>query len=193
VKRICVFCGSSPGRHAQYSEAAIHLGETIARRGMGLIYGGGSVGLMGVVANSVLRAGGQVIGVIPKSLATKEVAHFDLEDLRVVESMHERKAMMADLADGFIALPGGMGTLEELCEILTWGQLGMHTKPCGVLNVDGYFDLFLEFLEHAVTEQFLKPKHRALLLVDQDPDRLLDAFGTYQPPKVAKWIDRGET
>lgn len=193
MKRICVFCGSSVGGNLLYREAAVALGESLVRRGMGLVYGGGNVGLMGVVANTVLQGGGQVIGVIPKSLATKEVAHFDLEDLRVVDSMHERKAMMADLADGFVALPGGMGTLEELCEILTWGQLGLHEKPCGALNVGNFFDPFLTFLDHAVQEQFLKEKHRRLLLVHETPDQLLDAFDHYVPPKVAKWIDRGET
>lgn len=169
------------------------LGAACARRGLGLVYGGGNVGLMGVVADAALAKGGAVIGVIPKALATKEVAHLRLDDLRVVESMHERKAVMADLADGFIALPGGMGTLEELCEILTWAQLGMHAKPCGLLNIAGYFDGFLQFLDHAVHEEFLKPKHRELALVEETPDRLLDAFAKYHPPRVDKWIRKSDT
>lgn len=193
MQRVCVFCGSSSGRQPVYRQAAVDLGAACARRGLGLVYGGGNVGLMGVVADAALAKGGAVIGVIPKALATKEVAHLRLDDLRVVESMHERKQVMADLADGFIALPGGMGTLEELCEILTWAQLGMHAKPCGLLNVAGYFDPFLAFLDHAVREAFLKPKHRELALVEENPERLLDAFATYRPPRVEKWIRKSDT
>ncbi|MFO0946487.1 MAG: TIGR00730 family Rossman fold protein [Planctomycetota bacterium] len=193
MRRVCVFCGSSFGKSPKFKEAAVILGRALAGRRLELVYGGGNVGLMGVVADAVLEAGGHVIGVIPEALAAKEVAHRQLPDLRIVGSMHERKAIMADLSDGFIALPGGMGTLEELCEILTWSQLGMHDKPCGVLNIDGYYDRFLDFLDHAVGEQLLKQKHRDLVLVHTEADGLLDLFSHFRKPKVEKWINRGQS
>ncbi len=191
-KRICVFAGSSPGRQPQYVEAAQQLGEELCARGYDLVYGGGRVGLMGTVADSVLGHGGQVIGVIPEALAEKEVAHRGLTDLRVVTSMHERKALMAELSTAFIALPGGLGTLEELFEVLTWVQLGIHTKPCGLVNVGGYFNGLLEFISHAVEERFLKPDHQSMILVDSDIKALLDAVEAFVPPAVEKWLDRDQ-
>jgi uncharacterized protein (TIGR00730 family) len=193
MQRLCVFCGSSPGANSQYAELARHLGALLARRGLGLVYGGGNVGLMGLLADAVVRGGGQVIGVIPQSLVDREVAHSGLSDLRVVGSMHERKALMAELADGFVALPGGIGTLEEFCEILTWAQLGLHQKPCGLINVAGYFDRLMGFLDHAVSERFLRPEHRAMVLVEADPETLLDRFAAHRPPQLEKWIDRSST
>jgi hypothetical protein len=187
-----VFCGSSPGALPAYAATAERLGRLLADRGLTLVYGGGDVGLMGVLADAALAAGGNVIGVIPQALVDLEVAHRELPDLRVVGSMHERKGLMADLADAFIALPGGIGTLEELCEILTWAQLGMHRKPCGVVNVGGYFDGLLAFLDHAVAERFFRPEHRAMLLVDAEPAALLDRFAGWTPPPLEKWIDRAE-
>ena len=191
-KRICVFAGSSPGRQPQYVEAAQQLGEELCARGYDLVYGGGRVGLMGTVADSVLGHGGQVIGVIPEALAEKEVAHRGLTDLRVVTSMHERKALMAELSTAFIALPGGLGTLEELFEVLTWVQLGIHTKPCGLVNVGGYFNGLLEFISHAVEERFLKPDHQSMILVDSDIKALLDTVEAFVPPIVEKWLDRDQ-
>lgn len=189
MQRLCVFCGSSPGADPRFREAAERLGGLLARRGLGLVYGGGRVGLMGILADSVLAHGGDVIGVIPKALARKEVAHQGLSDLRTVGSMHERKALMADLADGFIALPGGLGTLDELCEILTWAQLGLHSKPTGILNVAGYFDRFLEFLDRAVSERLVRPEHRELVLVEGEPEALLDRIGGWKPaPLGEKWL-----
>ena len=193
MKRVCVYCGSSPGRRADYGAAGRVLGDEIARRDLGLVYGGASVGVMGVVANAVLERGGEVIGVIPESLATRELAHAGLSELVVVTSMHERKARMADLSDGFIALPGGWGTLEELFEALTWAQLGMHEKPCGLLNVAGYFDHLFRFLDYAVEEQFVRDAHRAMLLMEDDPAALLDRFADYRAPRVRKWIRAEET
>ena len=189
-RRICVFCGSSPGLQAQFGVAAERLGEALAAAGIGLVYGGASVGLMGRLADRVLAAGGEVIGVIPRALVDMEVAHAGLADLRVVGSMHERKALMADLADGFIALPGGLGTLDELFEILTWAQLGLHHKPIGLLDVAGYFAPLLAFLDGAVAARFVAPPHRAMLHVADDPTALLDAFRAYQPPPPFKWVDR---
>ena len=191
MKRICVFCGSSPGASPAYAAAAAQLGTTLAKRGLGLVYGGASVGLMGVLADAALEAGGSVVGVIPAGLAHKEIAHEGLTALRIVGSMHERKAVMAELSDGFVALPGGMGTLEEFFEILTWAQLGLHAKPCGLLNVGGYFTPLLAFLDRAVEERFVKPVHRALIHVDDTPERLLDAFARWRAPVVEKWLDRG--
>ena len=190
IKRVCVFCGSSPGVTPAFGERAARLGEVIATQGMGLVYGGASVGVMGRLADATLAAGGEVIGVIPRALVDMEVAHDGLTELRVVASMHERKAVMADLADAFIALPGGIGTLDELTEVLTWAQLGLHTKPTGLLDVEGYFAPLLEFLDGAVRSRFLQPMHRAMLLVDDDPERLLGAFRAYQPPPPFKWVDR---
>lgn len=193
MKRICVFCGSNNGLQAVYSEAAQTMGVVLSRRGIGVVYGGGSVGLMRVVADTVIKEGCEVIGVIPEALAIKEVAHQGLKDLRIVGSMHERKALMAELSDAFIALPGGYGTLEEFCEVLTWAQLGLHRKPCGILNVKGFYDPLLSFLDHAVSEGFVREVHRSLILVEQDPERLLDKLIDYQPPALDKWIDRDET
>ena len=190
MKSICVFCGSSMGVRPVYKEAAQTLGKTLASQKFRLVYGGGNVGLMGVVADAVLLAGGEVIGVIPEFLAAKEIAHNELTVLHVVSSMHERKTKMADLADAFIALPGGYGTLEEFCEILTWAQLGLHQKPCGLLNVERYFDPLLRLFDHAVKEEFLKPALRSLVLEASDAQSLLDLFATYQPPIVDKWIGR---
>jgi uncharacterized protein (TIGR00730 family) len=176
-----------------YAEAAEALGRLLVKRGMGLVYGGGKVGLMGTIADAVLAGGGEVVGVIPRALVLKEVAHEKLSELRIVDSMHERKALMADLADGFIALPGGYGTLDEFCEILTWAQLGLHQKPCGVLNVGGYYDHFIQLLDHAVQEEFLKRAHRAILLTERDGETLLDAMLHYRVRAVDKWIKRSET
>ncbi|MFW6203890.1 MAG: TIGR00730 family Rossman fold protein [Actinomycetota bacterium] len=173
MKRVCVFCGSSAGSRPDYADSAERLGRAVAGQGLELVYGGASVGLMGVLADTVLSRGGTVRGVIPEALIAREIAHEDLTELRVVTSMHERKRVMAELADGFLALPGGMGTLEELTEILTWAQLGLHSKPFGVLNVAGYFSPWLSFLDHAVDEGFISKEHRAMLAVDDDPDALL--------------------
>lgn len=190
MNRICVFCGSSAGSQPVYAQAAAELGEVLAERRIGLVYGGGSVGLMGTIAKTVLAAGGEVTGVIPAALLEKELALKDLSDLRVVDSMHQRKALMADLSDAFIALPGGFGTMEELIEALTWAQLAIHAKPCGILNVSGYFDSLIEFVDHAVTEGFLRPEHRAMICFAGEPAELLDQFEAYQPPKIdkAEWI-----
>jgi uncharacterized protein (TIGR00730 family) len=193
MKRICVFCGSSPGRSKSYAAAASALGRLLASRGIGLVYGGASVGLMGTLANAVLEAGGDVIGVIPQSLVKYEVAHRGLPDLRVVATMHERKAMMTELADGFIALPGGNGTLDEFFEVLTWAQLGEHSKPCGLLDIEGYYSHLLAFLDHAVDERFLRPEHRTMLIVESTPDAILDRLAAYRAPKIGKWIDRSAT
>jgi uncharacterized protein (TIGR00730 family) len=192
MKRICVFCGSARGVRPDYADAARRLGRALASRHLALVYGGGRVGLMGEIANSVLDAGGDVVGVIPRSLYEMEVAHTGVTDLRVVDSMHERKALMADLSDGFIALPGGLGTLEELFEVLTWGQLGLHGKPCGLLEVEGYFEHLIAFLSHAVGERFLRAEHRGLLMVATCPAALLDRLAEHRPPRIEKWIDRSE-
>ena len=187
---VCVFCGSSPGARPIYVQSARRLGQTLARRGLALVYGGARVGTMGQLAQAALDAGGHVIGVIPRGLAEMEVAHTGLPDLRVVDSMHERKAEMAGLADAFIALPGGLGTIDELFEVLCWSQLGLHAKPCGLLNVDGYYDRLIAFLDHAVQEQFVRDTHRSAILVEQDAEALLDAFGRYRAPHAdkAEWI-----
>ncbi len=191
MKQICVFAGSSVGCQPLYRAAAEDLGRTLAARGLGLVYGGARVGLMGVVADTVLALRGDVTGVIPSALVAKEVAHSGLADLRVVSSMHERKAVMADLADGFIAMPGGWGTLDEFFETLTWAQLGLHRKPCGVLNVNGYFDGLLSFIEHSIEQGFVRREHRQMILVSSSPGALLDMFATYEAPVVAKWIEAG--
>lgn len=192
MRRICVFCGSSPGKHAEYADVAARFGRQLARDGIGLVYGGASIGLMGVVANAVLQAGGDVIGVIPRSIVDLEVAHAGLQDLRIVGSMHERKALMAELSDAFVALPGGIGTLEEIFEVWTWAQLGSHNKPCAFLNVRGFYDGLLGFLDHVVEESFLKPAHRNMVLVEADPEILLRSIISYHAPVVAKLIDRDE-
>lgn len=173
MKRICVFCGAHSGNRPAYLDAAFHLARRMASRGLELVYGGASIGLMGTIANVMIENGGEVIGVIPQHIVDLEVAHSRLKDLRIVQTMHERKALMADLSDAFIAMPGGFGTLDELCEILTWCQLGLHDKPIGLLNVEGYYDAFLAFADHAVREGFLKPEYRQMLLVHEDPESLL--------------------
>ena len=192
MKRLCVFAGSSPGRRDSYAAAARDLATLAVKRGYGIVYGGGRVGLMGILADAALAAGGEVIGVLPRALATKELAHRGLTRLEIVASMHERKAMMAELATAFVALPGGVGTLEELFEVVTWGQLGLHRKPCGVLEVDGYWDDLGRLLDRAVAEGFLRAEHHRMLMFETDAPRLLDRFEAYQPLLVPKWIDRDE-
>ncbi|MGI6876176.1 MULTISPECIES: LOG family protein [Amycolatopsis] len=187
MKRICVFCGSSGGGDPVYVDTATALGKLLAERGIGLVYGGASVGLMGAVADGALAAGGEVIGVIPEHLKRVEIAHAGLSELVVTADMHERKAKMAEYADAFLALPGGAGTLEELAEVWTWAQLGLHGKPIGLLDVRGYYRPFQEFIDHMVTEKFLRPEHRDLVFVDEDPATLLDAFAKYEAPTTAKW------
>ncbi|MGI5861416.1 MAG: TIGR00730 family Rossman fold protein [Myxococcales bacterium] len=186
MRHICVFCGSRSGVNPALRAAAGRFGELLARKGLTLVFGGGSIGLMGAVADAVIAHGGEAVGVIPRGLKEREVGHNNLTRLHVVGSMHERKAKMASLADGFVALPGGMGTLDELCEIVTWAQLGIHGKPCGLLNVAGYWNGFLSFLDHAVAEGFLPPEHRGIIQVDDDPERLLEAMRTFEPPPVRK-------
>jgi hypothetical protein len=193
MRRVCVFCGSSQGARACYADAARALGTVLARRQIGLVYGGGRVGLMGVLADTVLAAGGEVVGVIPEAMVPKELAHEGLTGLHIVGSMHERKACMAELADAFVALPGGYGTFEEFCEIVTWAQLGLHRKPCGLLNVDGYYDRLLALFDHAVAEQFVRPAHRSLVLEERDPERLLLRLAAYRAPALEQWIGREET
>ncbi|MBI5384090.1 MAG: TIGR00730 family Rossman fold protein [Verrucomicrobia bacterium] len=192
MKRICVFCGSSSGSEPAFAEAAREMGETLARHHLGLVYGGGNIGLMGLLADAVLTRGGEVVGVIPQALVDKELAHRGVTELRVVRSMHERKALMADLADAFIALPGGFGTLDEFCEILTWAQLGLHRKPCGLLNVAGFYDPFLDQLNLAVAKRFIRAQHRELVQVETTPDALLRRLLAAHPPVMHKWIDRDQ-
>ena len=194
VGRICVFCGSRPGNRPEYVEAARTLGALLAERRIGLIYGGGNVGLMGVVADAALKGGGEVIGVIPTALVHRELAHDHLTELRVVDSMHERKALMAELSDAVIALPGGFGTFEELFETVTWSQLGIHRKAFGVLNVAGFYDGLLALVQHAVDEGFIPPEHRGFILEAEEPERLVDLIAGYEPPPpVVKWIRPDET
>jgi len=188
--RICVFCGSSAGNNPVYREAAIELGTALAKAGIGLVYGGAQVGLMGAVADAAMAAGGEVIGVIPRQLVERELAHDGLTELKEVGSMHERKAVMADLSDGFIALPGGVGTFEELFEVWTWGQLGHHQKPCALLNVGGYYDKLVTFLNHATTEGFMKQPYREMLIVASDVESVLAKVEAYEAPKVAKWMGK---
>jgi uncharacterized protein (TIGR00730 family) len=193
LRSLCVFCGSSTGHEPAYTEAARTLGRMLATSGKRLVFGGGRVGLMGEVANAALAAGGEAIGVIPNSLVEREIAHTGLTDLRVVGSMHERKAMMSDLSDGFVALPGGTGTLEEFFEVLTWAQLGEHAKPCGLLNVAGYYDPLLSVFDHMVGKGFLSESDRALVLVESDPGTLLAKLERYRPTETIKWVDGTET
>ena len=190
MKSIAVFCGSSLGADTDYALAAESLGKLLAREKITLIYGGGNIGLMGKLATAALEAGGHVIGIIPEFMMGKEIGNIDVPDLRIVKSMHERKALMAELADGFIAMPGGFGTLEEFAEVLTWSQLGLHTpaKPFGLLNVAGFYDHLLAFLDHATARQLIRPKHRALLLTATDPDELLGLMREWHPPATTKWI-----
>ena len=192
MQRICVFCGSSPGFDPRFMTAASAFGTSLARRGIGLVYGGASVGLMGAVADAVLQAGGDVIGVIPQALVAKEVAHHGLDDLRVVGSMHERKALMAELADGFVALPGGIGTFEELFEVWTWAQLGDIAKPCALYNVAGFYDGLTAFLDNVVTQGFMKALHRDMLIVADEAEALLDRLAAYTAPAQTKWIKASE-
>jgi uncharacterized protein (TIGR00730 family) len=190
MKRICVFCGSAQGARAAYALAARRLGELLAERKIGMVFGGGGIGLMGVVADAVMAHGGEVIGVIPDSLMRREIGHGSVTKLHVVDTMHQRKGLMADLSDAFIALPGGYGTLEEFAEVVTWSQLGIQTKPCGLLNVEGYWDGLLEFLDHAVKEQFVFPENRELVLVAETPEQMLDKIMAWQPPlHIEKWLD----
>ena len=190
VRRICVFCGSSEGSNPIFREAAQELGRALVDRRIGLVFGGGGIGLMGALADAVIAGGGEAIGVIPAALATKEVAHGSLAEMCIVKTMHERKAMMADLADIFLALPGGMGTFDELFEILTWAQLGIHRKPIGLLNVNGYFDPLIYMVDHAVREGFIAPAHRGLLVIAETVDDWFAALTDYQPPEIAvRWID----
>ncbi|KMO15815.1 TIGR00730 family Rossman fold protein [Methylobacterium platani] len=190
--RLCVFCGSSDGARPLYREAATALGRHFAQDGIELVYGGGKVGLMGAVADGVLAAGGRVTGIIPQSLVEKETAHLGLTELRVVASMHERKALMADLADGFVALPGGLGTFEEMFEVWTWAQLGYHRKPLAVLNAGGFYDGLLGFLDSVVREGFVREPHRAMLIVGTEPADLVARIRAYEPPRVIKWVKAEE-
>lgn len=190
MKNITVFCGSNSGFRTEYAEAAKNLAQLFVKDNIRLVYGGGNVGLMGVIADAVMREGGEVTGIIPDSLDKKEVGHHGITELRIVGSMHERKAMMAELADGFIAMPGGIGTFEEFFEILTWAQLGFHEKPCAVLNIAGYYDGLLALCETAVREGFLHPMHRQLILEDSEPAALLEKMKNYRPKHFGKWLDK---
>lgn len=192
IKRLCVYCGSNEGNDPTYLHVAQALGHALVRASIGLVYGGASIGLMGAVANAVLAAGGEVTGVIPRALVEKEIAHRGVADLRVVNSMHERKALMAELSDGFVALPGGVGTLEELFEVWTWAQLGHHAKPCALLNVKGFYDGLVNFLDGVAERGFMKNPHRAMLIVAREPDELIGRLRTYEPPVVTKWMKPGE-
>jgi uncharacterized protein (TIGR00730 family) len=189
IRRLCVYAGSNSGTRAEYEEAAAELARLMAARGIGLVYGGGKVGLMGVLADSVLAAGGEAIGIIPQALMDREVGHTGLTELRVVASMHERKALMAELSDGFVAVPGGIGTLEELVEVFTWSQLGIHAKPCAMLDVAGFYAGLAGFLDHMVAEGFLRPEHRATLVSAGTPEELIARLETWEPAAVHKWID----
>lgn len=192
MKSICVYCGSNFGVRDSYLEVAQSLCVEMAKREIALVYGGGNVGLMGAVADFMLAAGGKVIGVIPQALVDKEVAHTGLSDLRVVGSMHERKSLMADLSDAFIALPGGLGTLEEFCEVATWTQLGFHRKACGLLNVEGFYDKLLSFLDHAMEEKFIRSEHRAIILQEEEPVELIKKLAQFEVPTLPKWINRDQ-
>lgn len=192
IRRVCVFCGSSPGNHPDYARVAREVGTLLARESIGLVYGGGHGGLMGAIANAALAAGGHVIGVIPAHLEARALAHKGLSELHVVRTMHERKATMADLADGFVALPGGLGTMEEFFEVVTWSQLGIHEKPAVLLNVRGYYDLIGGFLDHAVDEGFLLSEHRALVTICFESDIVLDALRSFTPSLQEKWLERSE-
>jgi len=188
VRSLCVFCGSSSGVNPAFAAAAATLGTELASRGIGVVYGGGNVGLMGILADAVIAAGGRITGVIPHGLVARELAHAGVTELRVVHSMHERKALMAALSDGFVTLPGGFGTLEEFAEAVTWTQLGVHAKPCGLLNVDGYYDALLAFFRHALAEQFLRPTHSEIVVSASDPIGLLNQLAAWQPPAVGRWM-----
>jgi uncharacterized protein (TIGR00730 family) len=187
MQSICIFCGSSGGRNSSYKNAAVKLGQLLAEKKLNLVYGGGNIGLMGQIAHSAMKAGGKAIGVIPRFLVEKELVHTNLTKVHVVDSMHERKAMMAELADAFIAMPGGFGTLEETVEVLTWAQLGLHRKPIGLLNIDGYYDYLNDFFEHMVSEGFLMREYKEMLLIGNDPAAMLDSLTTFESPIVDKW------
>jgi uncharacterized protein (TIGR00730 family) len=193
VKRICVFCGSSSGIREGYAAAAGRLARTLVAKNISIVYGGGHSGLMGILADTVLAAGGEITGVMPRALVVKERAHLGIPDLRVVESMHERKALMAELSDAFIAMPGGYGTLEEFCEILTWTQLGLEQKPCGILNVEGYYDCLLQLFDHAVAEQFLNSIHRQMVVSDSNPESLVSRLLDHHVPQAEKWMSKSQT
>ena len=194
MRRVCVFCGSSPGARPAYAEAAEELATLLVADGIGVVYGGGGVGLMGKLADAVLGQGGEITGVIPHALVDREIGHSGVHDMRTVGSMHERKALMAELSDAFVALPGGIGTLEELVEVFTWSQLGLHRKPCGLLDVEGYYEELAAFLDHAVRERFLREEHRSTLIVEREPAALLERMTAYRPDAIQpKWIDRDET
>jgi len=192
LNSVCIFCGSSEGSRPAYAVAAREMGAEVARRGLTLVYGGGRVGLMDAVADAALREGGEVVGVMPEALVSKEISHKRLTKLHVVGSMHERKMLMNDLSEGFVALPGGYGTLEEFFEVLSWAQLGIHGKPCALLNVEDFWGPLTSLLDHAVAEGFVSPDHRSLVLTENDPARLLDAMGRYSPPGTKKWLDPEE-
>ncbi len=192
MEAVCVFCGSREGSRPSYAEAARRMGAALARRGLRLVYGGGRVGLMGAVAGAALEEGGEVVGVIPKALLAREVAHTGLSKLHVVGSMHERKKLMAGLSDGFVTLPGGYGTLEEFFEVLSWAQLSIHEKPCGLLDVEGYFEPLTSLFDQAVDEGFVSPEHRSLVLIEQDSHLLLDRMERYTPPRTEEWVGRRE-
>jgi uncharacterized protein (TIGR00730 family) len=192
LNKICVFCGSNSGTNPAYAAAALKLGQLVAARGSTLVYGGAKAGLMGIIADAALAGGGQVIGVIPRGVIPKEIAHAGLTELRTVASMHERKALMEQLSDAFVAMPGGFGTLDEFFEILTWAQLGLHRKPCGIYNVNGYYDRLLAMLDHSMQEGLLKPQHRRLIVADDNPEALLTHLADFESPQTAKWADRGQ-
>ena len=193
MRSVCVFCGSRPGTEVAYADAARSLGKTLAEESITLVYGGAHVGLMGTLADAAMKAGGEVVGVMPRALVEREISHTGLTQLHVVGSMHERKALMAELSEGFIALPGGTGTLEEFFEVLTWANLGQHRKPCGLLNVSGYYYPLLALFDHMVERGFLAEEHRAMVLVGSEATELLEAFSSYTPPSVPKWIGASET
>ena len=193
MKRICVFCGSSPGANPLYLETAQRVGEFLAQNNVDLVYGGGRVGLMGKVADAVMANGGKAIGVIPEQLAVREVAHAGLSELHVVDSMHQRKAIMAELADGFIALPGGFGTFEEFFEIVTWAQLGIHQKPCALLNIGGFYDALIALIDYSTDQKFIRLEHRSLVLVDSSIDMLYQKMREFVPPVIEKWIDKSSS
>lgn len=193
IGSVCVFCGSNAGNDPRFAEAAREFGALLAKEGIALVYGGGHVGLMGVVADAVLANGGKAIGVIPRALWDREVGHRNLTEIHIVETMHERKAKMSSLADAFVALPGGLGTLEEIFEVWTWAQLGIHHKPVGFLDVEGFYSLLLEFLDRAVDAGFVRPQFRSIAIVDEDPAALLRSLASYEPPHVEKWITARET
>jgi uncharacterized protein (TIGR00730 family) len=193
MKRICIFCGSNSGVRPAYAAAAAELARFLTKLGIGIVYGGGNIGLMGVLADAAMAAAGEVIGVIPQALFAKEVGHTGITDLRIVGSMHERKALMAELADGFIAMPGGWGTFDEFCEILTWAQLGLHNKPCGILNTENYYDTLLAMFDHSVAEGFLKREYRSMVIIGSAPEELVARMQDYRAPSLEKWIEELET